>query len=492
MPKHKKPTSAFTAFTMVDISLNCRLFRDIEENYTFTIVVNTANSIENFKKDIKEQIKQTGNDIFDGIDTDHLILWQVCASNSEFSTLTLEMKNKNVKKLEGIIGDYWTKQPLKEFTQVIVDSPYLTILRKLNSLTMLSQDLNPTNISLQQLYNEQYIKQGNILLYDRTYKNVKFTRKFKIKDIYNTRKLLVILTSAENKETLMLFGSLSELELYILKSDACFKDITWVTGSAYDWFFIIDEGVNKGSITELRRQYVEHKTINLTEEVESQKKLNMRPKKLGEHQLLPILDPTRSRLLKNVKKKFLMEFKKKVPFYCVCEGVVNNREVIVAFVDQPEEEPVHLPAEFEGFRVLISYKALILYYHLFHKDLMLGISLGNLDEPLNANTHGPLFQNNVEPNKTFILTAKHAVGKEGEDVNVSVCAKVTKYNFIGADSACNYIDYAFCETVEDREIPEIPNVSLGEQIQIRTIKTSVNDNTSYVQWAAKSDRPPKN
>jgi hypothetical protein len=139
MPKHKKSTSAFTAFTMVDISLNCRLFRDIEENYTFTIVVNTANSVENFKKDIKEQIKRTGNDIFDGIDADHLILWQVCASNSEFSTLTLETKNKNVKKLEGLIGDYWTKQPLKEFNQVIVDSPYLTVLRKLNSLTMLSQ-----------------------------------------------------------------------------------------------------------------------------------------------------------------------------------------------------------------------------------------------------------------------------------------------------------------------------------------------------------------
>ena len=81
-----------------------------------------------------------------------------------------------------------------------------------------------------------------------------------IKDIYNTRKLLVILTSAE---TLMLFDSLSEFELYILKSDDCFKDITRATGSAYDWFFIIDKDVNKGSITELRKQYVKNK-INPT------------------------------------------------------------------------------------------------------------------------------------------------------------------------------------------------------------------------------------
>ena len=68
-----------------------------------------------------------------------------------------------------------------------------------------------------------------------------------IKDIYNNKKLSVILTSADNKETLMLFDSLSEFELYILKSDDRFKNITQATRSAYDWFFIIDKGVNKGN-----------------------------------------------------------------------------------------------------------------------------------------------------------------------------------------------------------------------------------------------------
>ena len=48
------------------------------------------------------------------------------------------------------------------------------------------------------------------------------------------------------------------------------------------------------------------------EEAETQQKLNMGPEKLGERQLLPILDPTRSRLLKNVKNKFLTKFKKKM------------------------------------------------------------------------------------------------------------------------------------------------------------------------------------
>jgi len=67
-----------------------------------------------------------------------------------------------------------------------------------------------------------------------------------------------------------------------------------------------------------------------------------------------------------------------------------------------------------------------------------------------------------------------------DKVNASVCAKVTRYNFIGADSACHYLDYAFCETVKDREIPKLPNVPFKQHIQIRSIKTSVNNNDNFV------------
>jgi len=90
--------------------------------------------------------------------------------------------------------------------------------------------------------------------------------------------------------------------------------------------------------------------------------------------------------------------------------LLDDKEVIVAFVDQPEGTPVHLPAEFEGFPVLISYETLELYYRSFHKDLIPGISIANSDEPLNAITLGPLFQDTAKSNKTFILTAKHGVG----------------------------------------------------------------------------------
>lgn len=84
-----------------------------------------------------------------------------------------------------------------------------------------------------------------------------------IKGIYKAKKLLVTIPSANEKE--MLFDDLSELELYILKKlDTRFKNTSWVTGCAYNWFFIIDEGVNKGNISELSIQYVKDKTMDLT------------------------------------------------------------------------------------------------------------------------------------------------------------------------------------------------------------------------------------
>ncbi|GBC05320.1 hypothetical protein RclHR1_06180005 [Rhizophagus clarus] len=128
--------------------------------------------------------------------------------------------------------------------------------------------------------------------------------------------------------------------------------------------------------------------------------------------MLPILNPLRTKLLDEVRDEFATEFEDDVPFSYVCGGLVDDKEVIIAFVNQPEGTPVYLPTEFKGFPVLISYEALVLYHRSFHKELIPGISIGN-------------------------------------------------------DSAHNYIDYAFCETEKDRTIPEIPNVPLGKDIQIR-------------------------
>src|SRR4051794_15647302 len=107
------------------------------------------------------------------------------------------------------------------------------------------------------------------------------------------------------------------------------------------------------------------------------------PEKLGERKILPVMDLDRFRLFKKVKDKFQMEYKKEIPFSCVCEGLVDDKEVIVAFVDQPEGTPVELPAKYKGYPVLISYEALVLFHRSFHKDLTPGISIGNLDGPQN-------------------------------------------------------------------------------------------------------------
>ncbi|CAB4393114.1 unnamed protein product [Rhizophagus irregularis] len=424
---------------MVDISLNCLHIQEGYENYEFTLITNTENSVEKFKKDIKEKSTGAEEDIFNDIEADQLTLWQVRVDYSEekeFSSFTSD--SKNLKKLEGIIGDYWTEQPPKEFVHVIVFVPYLTILRMLDSLTILSQAVafeDYTNISLQQLYNEQSIKQGNILFYNRTYKDVEFAHKCKIKDIYNIRKLSVILTFADNKEMLMSFDSLTELELYILKSNDRFKNIKRATGSAYNWFFIIDKDVNKGSITELRKQYVKNK-INPTdiekeekEEAENKKKINMDPVKLGDRVIFPVRDSIRFKLLNKAKNELLKRYDKKIPFFCVIEALVDDKEVLVAFVDQPEGTPVHLPAEFESFPVLISYEALELFHRSYHKDLIPGISIA------------------WERRMKKWFNRKHSMRPQ---------------------------------VVKDREIPESPNVPFGQHIQIRSIKTSVNNSDEFV------------
>ncbi|RIA85054.1 hypothetical protein C1645_858299 [Glomus cerebriforme] len=342
----------------------------MKKNHEFTIVTNTANSVRKFKKDIKEKIKEAGNDIFNDTEADHLMLWQVWIDNSDKDKilgLTLDTKSKNIKKLEGIIGDYWAEQPCKESTHVIV---------KLNSLMISSQK----------------------------------------------------------------------------------------------------------SPDDLRKQYIGNKTIDPTKE---------EAENLGEREIFPILDPGRSKFLDKIKDEFWKKFKKNVPFSSVCEALVDDKEVIVVFIDPLEETSFQLPAKFKGFPVFICYEAFELHHRSFRKDLMPGISIGNgSDIQPNASTLRVLFQNTAELDKFFILTVKHGVGKEGDSVvqpgmlekvnTFPSCAKVTKYNFTGADGHRHYLDYAFCETEKDREIPKIPNMPIGINIQIHSIKTSISNKDDYL------------
>ncbi|CAB5120307.1 unnamed protein product [Rhizophagus irregularis] len=61
--------------------------------------------------------------------------------------------------------------------------------------------------------------------------------------------------------------------------------------------------------------------------------------------------------------------------------------------------------------------------------------------------------------------------------NQKMLEKQVKYmmHFIGANGDCHYLDYAFCEPEKDREVPKIPNVPIGINIQIQSIKTTISD-----------------
>lgn len=78
--------------TMVDITLTCRLFKDIEPNSEeFTINVNTDDYIANFKDKILEKVKRENDDFLE-ILADDLQLWKVEINNDDggFSNLILE------------------------------------------------------------------------------------------------------------------------------------------------------------------------------------------------------------------------------------------------------------------------------------------------------------------------------------------------------------------------------------------------------------------
>jgi hypothetical protein len=102
---------------------------------------------------------------------------------------------------------------------------------------------------------------------------------------------------------------------------------------------------------------------------------------LSECEICPILNPVRSAFLNKIVNEFWEKFKD-VPFTSVCESLVDDKEVLVVFMDLGT--PNHLPAKFKGFPVFVCYAALELNHHSFHKELIPGISIGNLNSLPNA------------------------------------------------------------------------------------------------------------
>ena len=113
-------------------------------------------------------------------------------------------------------------------------------------------------IQVQSLYYlPSYYKCYSMFLLDLAKHNLFWIFILRLKYLRNEESLI---TSAINNE--ILFDNLSKLKLYIFKPDAHFKNITQNTGSAYEYFFVIDEGVNKNNVTKLRKRYVKTNQFN--------------------------------------------------------------------------------------------------------------------------------------------------------------------------------------------------------------------------------------
>ncbi|RGB31039.1 hypothetical protein C1646_709991 [Rhizophagus diaphanus] len=138
---------------MKEITLTCRLFRDIEANSEkFEIRVLTSETIDKLEDRVFAKLKEKKGDTFTDIEVYNLNLWKVNIPNDnkkKFSTLVLKNDDKgDIKILRGEISDNWEEQPPNECTHVIIDSPYLTTLRKLKALTTGDSGENEENYDL--------------------------------------------------------------------------------------------------------------------------------------------------------------------------------------------------------------------------------------------------------------------------------------------------------------------------------------------------------
>ncbi|RGB23593.1 hypothetical protein C1646_822048 [Rhizophagus diaphanus] len=136
------------------------LFRDIEANSEkFEIRVLTSETIDKLEDRVFAKLKEKKGDTFTDIEAYNLNLWKVNIPNDnekKFSTLVLKNDDKgDIKILRGVISDYcdyWEEQPPNECTHVIIDSPYLTTLRKLKALTTGDPGENEENYQLRRKY----------------------------------------------------------------------------------------------------------------------------------------------------------------------------------------------------------------------------------------------------------------------------------------------------------------------------------------------------
>ncbi|CAB4396043.1 unnamed protein product [Rhizophagus irregularis] len=118
--------------------------------------------------------------------------------------------------------------------------------------------------------------------------------------------------------------------------------------------------------------------------------------------------------------------------------IVNGGPAIIAYVHVPKGTPVELPAEFEGYPVLLDYGTIEPACRTRPVALSPGISIGSHSV---GNTDSTVIQ----------------PGSSDAEKGYTICAKVSKYNFYGViheheDADALLLDYAFCEVINSQVV----------------------------------------
>ncbi|PKY52314.1 hypothetical protein RhiirA4_425182 [Rhizophagus irregularis] len=198
-----------------EITLTCRLFRDIEANSkNFEIRVLTSETIDKLEDRVFAKLKEKKGDTFTDIEAYNLNLWKVNIPNDnekKFSTLVLKNDDKGDIKI--LRSDYWEEQPPNECTHVIIDSPYLTTLRKLKALTTGDPGENEENYDLNISYVEN-IDKSNRSQNNDIKTELKAAKGIKIDKSLRTSTLSVALIDDKNEK--MVISDWKTLENWLL------------------------------------------------------------------------------------------------------------------------------------------------------------------------------------------------------------------------------------------------------------------------------------
>uniref|UniRef100_A0A1D1ZLN9 5'-nucleotidase surE n=1 Tax=Anthurium amnicola TaxID=1678845 RepID=A0A1D1ZLN9_9ARAE len=147
---------------MVDITLTCRLHREIRKNAEkFDIRVNTSDSILSLEDKIYDAVKNKDDKMFSGIVAKDLDLWKVKIKNDNEEYFSkLDLRSNDTESIRGIsISEFWVEQPPTDCTHIIVDSRYSSLLRDFPSQTRLNQE--PTKETTQKTNEKHYISRGS-------------------------------------------------------------------------------------------------------------------------------------------------------------------------------------------------------------------------------------------------------------------------------------------------------------------------------------------